>query len=151
MKSIFLFLFIISLSIPGYTKSNSIGVGVILVEPTGLSANYNLRSNRSIDAAMGFPSGGLHLHSTYLFHNLKPWTIDHTKVDWYVGIGGRILTNATVNDNKKTLIGPRGSVGARYFFIPDQLETFGELALIVNIIESSSADLDLGIGIRYYF
>ena len=52
------------------SDKGTLGVGIILGEPTGITAKLYLKDDVAIQAAVGsaFIGGGLHLHADYVFH-----------------------------------------------------------------------------------
>lgn len=153
MKKIFsLFFVAISLSLWAEPKEK-VGVGVILGDPTGLSANYIFEPNRSVDAAIAYSFDNddkLYLHSTYLFRNPNRVKLGGAaNAGWYYGIGGRFIYEEDVKDNIR--LGVRGALGANMNFKKIPIELFAELAPVVDIVKETDFGLDAGIGVRIYF
>lgn len=131
-----------------------LGVGLVLGDPTGLSGNYRLGSQRSIDTALAWSFGrdpGFEIHADYLWH--RPDILRAPKVgfDLHYGIGGRLMSLSDRHGDERTRLGPRLPVGLSTNFNQPALEVFGEIALVMNVIPATSADLDFGIGARVYF
>lgn len=131
------------------------GIGLILGDPTGLSANYYRSSERSIDGALAWNFGsetGLEIHADYLWHRRGIFHVETVPFSMLYGIGGRMLfVNSKNNEAAKTKIGPRLPVGLETNFNQKAIEVFTEIALIMNLIPGTSADFDFGIGARVYF
>jgi hypothetical protein len=128
------------------------GLGLVIGDPTGLSGNYRF-GDRSVDAALAWNFGrwqGFEIHSDYLWH--RPGVLKGKfSFDLHYGIGGRLISISDRNENDRTYLGPRLPVGLATNFNQTALEVFAEIALIMNIIPGTSADLDAGIGARSYF
>src|SRR5438874_1571490 len=71
----------------------TLGVGIILGEPTGVTAKLYLKDDQALQAAVGFSlfRGGLHVNADYVFH---PWILqerDTFVLPAYIGPGVRVL------------------------------------------------------------
>lgn len=134
--------------------AKNFGLGVVLGNPTGISANYMLGGNKSIDGALAFDLNGddhFHIHSTYLFRHPKSLELDSVKMGWFWGVGAKFRTHDDRHGDNDYRLGPRGSIGINYIFPKAPVEIFGEIALIMNVIPKTDTDVDAGIGLRYYF
>lgn len=158
------FLFLVSaLLIGSVSHAGNFGLGGILFSPTGVSLNYYFDPEHSIDGAastgLNDSDQNLYLHSTYLWHNPGLIKISRASFDLFYGVGARIISwdedhpkNKNKDDYKdETYIGPRGSIGAGYYFAKPRLQVFGELSLTVDVIPETEADVDVAAGVRYYF
>lgn len=135
------------------------GLGLIVGEPTGISAKMYLSKANAIDGAVAWSLGdndSFHLHSNYLWHKPRAFVLDGVQIDWFYGIGVRVIT-WDKNDkhwqdrDEDFAIGPRVPVGLNYTFSEVPIEVFGEIALALDLIPDTDVDLDLGIGARFYF
>ncbi|MDZ4084630.1 MAG: hypothetical protein U1E10_16935 [Bdellovibrionales bacterium] len=135
------------------------GLGIVIGDPTGLSANYMLSAERSVDAAVAWSFGrypGFEIHADYLWHRPNLFRIEQVSFDWHYGIGGRLIStderdasNRPVND--RTYFGPRIPIGISTDFNKSTFELFSELALVMNLIPATNFDFDFGVGVRVYF
>src|SRR5437763_16304523 len=71
----------------------ALGVGIILGEPTGVTAKLYLKDDRALQAALGsaFISGGLQVHLDYVLH---PWILQDKEsfvLPVYIGPGVRFI------------------------------------------------------------
>ncbi|NQY99093.1 MAG: hypothetical protein HRT45_00315 [Bdellovibrionales bacterium] len=135
-------------------EAKEFGLGVMLGGPTGVSGNYYLTDDTSLDFGLGVGLGSrnVHLHGTYLFHMPEDITFENYSFGWYFGAGARFATRDT--DEDKTLLGPRGSIGFNFPLKTEsgrEFDIFVEAALNVSIIGSFYSDLDGAVGGRYYF
>jgi len=160
MKKIFYSIVFSSLTFTGFSghASKPFGLGVILFGPTGFSGNYFLNYKYSIDGALAWGIGdryqSIYLHSTFLYHNRNLLKISNSKLDVYFGGGPRVVSWSDYPGRKRkeaTQLGIRGALGTGYEFKDPSIEVFGELSLTMNVVPETDADIDIGLGARYYF
>jgi hypothetical protein len=150
MRRITLILLLFCL-LPPFTASaetEAFGIGVLLGEPTGLSAKVRLGETSAIDAAAAWSfldEGSFYFHADYLFHFTDVFSVDPGELPLYVGAGGKIALR------EDPFLGVRIPVGIAYEFETVPLDVFFEVAPGVGLIPETSADFGGGIGIRYYF
>lgn len=124
---------------------NDIEAGVVLGEPTGLSAKFWRSGTTAFDAAVAWSFGkeeSLHLHANYLLHN---WLeVDEGVLNWYYGLGARVLLSG------ESRFGARVPVGMQYFIPSSRLGLFFEVAPIFDLVPSTEFGVNGGIGIRYF-
>ena len=144
-------LFTLSTALAAPAEEKRLGLGAILGEPTGLSANYLLGKNNAIDFSIGWNVSGdnnFNLHSDYLWYRhglLKP---SSGSMAVYFGVGGRMELRENASDN----YGARAPIGVSYRFAdPQALEVFGEIVPILDLSPSTEFDINIGVGVRYYF
>lgn len=132
-----------------------LGLGFILGNPTGFSANYRLLpKNRSIDVALAFDlinHSIINLHTTYLWHYPNAMQVSGQYLGWYYGLGAKLQTKRKINPNDEISFGPRASLGVNFPLEKGRFDLFGETALTMNIFPRTNAILDLAIGGRIYF
>ncbi len=138
------------------------GIGIILGEPTGVSAKLYLggRSNAAVDAAAGSAvvGGGIQAHGDFLLH---PWVLtDEEKfvLPAYVGVGVRLLDADRGRTASDFHIGIRAVVGMVFDFKTIPLDVFVEVAGVGDYVISDDdeekgfgVDLNGGAGVRYWF
>lgn len=149
-----IFLSILFLSLSVRADHGPFGLGVIIGGPTGISAKYDLDSERALDGAVAWSFGGrtrLHTHMDFLWKRPAALNLDRVDLDFYYGVGGRLITRDADEAKNKTLFGVRGPVGLSYRFEKPSLEIFAELAFYMNLVSETEAGADGGIGIRYLF
>jgi hypothetical protein len=132
------------------------GLGVIIGEPTGLSANYYLDKERkySVDAAVAWTLSGdneFNVSSDYLYHYYgmleKPLHITSGKLPLYFGVGARLKLMENADDK----FGMRIPVGVAYQFAEAPLEAFAEVVPIVDLAPDTKLAWNGGVGIRFHF
>jgi hypothetical protein len=141
------------------TEKGVFGLGIILGEPTGISAKLYLSDNTAVDAAVGgaFVGGGLHVHADFLLH---PWVLENRDtfvLPAYVGVGVRLLDHDRGVEGDFH-IGARGVVGMLFDFKEIPIDAFVEVAAVLDVRLSDDDThgglglaINAGIGARYYF
>lgn len=127
-------------------KDGDIGAGVILGNPTGVTAKFWVNGDRALDVGVGFNSD-VSLYGDYLWHS---WTVFHQpsegKLPGYLGLGAQIRTTSPSE------FGLRAVAGIAYWLPRDPLEIFLELVPVLNLSpHGNGVDLNAGLGLRYYF
>lgn len=129
---------------PGYFE-----LGVILGEPTGISAKMWFDRNTAVDGAVSWSLNDndedLYLHADYLWHNYGLINDPSGLLPLYYGIGGRVVL---AND---TRFGARVPVGISWLLNGAPLDLFIEAAVILDIIPETEFEMNGGIGIRFIF
>jgi hypothetical protein len=130
------------------TNSGDFGLGVILGEPTGISAKYYTGGSNALafGAAWSFGrNANMHLHADYLIHRFDLIEVEKGRLPLYYGIGGR------VRFADKSTVGIRIPIGLSYYFQNDPLEIFFEVVPILDLTPATNFSGNGGIGLRYYF
>lgn len=136
--------------------SADVGLGVILGDPTGLSALFN---NRIAAAVAWDVSNYFHLHGdVWLIRRLLA-----EPVDWYLGVGGKVKFfhegargEGPPWEPEKDAppegvgVGVRVPVGVQWYALPE-LEVFGEIVPGISLFPNTGFDMDVGIGVRCHF
>ena len=129
-------------------QERGFGLGIILGEPTGLSAKKWLNSHSAIDGAVAWslvtPSS-FHVHADYLYHDFNIFNVKKGKLPLYFGIGFKIR----IGDEDR--LGIRIPVGICYIFEQAPLDIFLELGPVLDLTPATKLRLTSSIGIRYYF
>ncbi|MFH1239534.1 MAG: hypothetical protein V1653_05410 [bacterium] len=132
-------------------EPGDLGVGIVLGEPTGVTGKMWIDDDIALDTAMAWSfekKGYFHLHGDYLFHDpFSRLEAEQGKFLLYYGPGFRMK----FSDDDKTRIALRVVGGLDYIFQDRPLDAFFEIAALVDVIPKTKADLNAGIGIRYYF
>ena len=141
---------------PARADGGPFGLGIILGEPTGLSAKLFLSGQHAVDGALSYSlvDSALYLHADYLLH-FSGWILRAGSTHHllpYLGIGGEI---AVRGDHEHHTGG--GGIGVRVPFglawIPGHLpiDIFLEIAPGLFLLPATDPDLDAGLGLRYFF
>lgn len=131
------------------TSGGDFGLGVILGEPTGVSAKLFLGGTNAIDfgAAWSFGNNAsMHLHTDYLIHRFDLIQVESGRLPLYYGIGARVRF---ADDDAQ--LGVRIPIGLSYYFENDPIEIFFEIVPILDLAPKTSFSGNSGVVIRYYF
>lgn len=130
-------------------QGRGFGLGVILGEPTGISAKGWVSPRGAIDAGLAWSmrrEGFLHAHMDYLWH-FKDIVNTEQQVIPYIGVGGRIFGN----NNGSAVAGVRIAGGISWLPVDTPLDVFLEIAPIVDLTPETQTSVNGGVGIRFYF
>jgi hypothetical protein len=137
----------------------TLGVGIVLGEPTGISAKLYLKNDQAIQAGIGFQfiNTGLQLDVDYVFH---PWILqdkDSFVLPVYLGPGLR-LVDYEATGGSYFAPGLRAIIGLLFDFKTVPLDAFVEVGGIVEFRFGSGGSNHgfavapaVGAGVRYYF
>jgi hypothetical protein len=134
-----------------YTASaqeRKFGLGVVLGEPTGVSAKLWLGQTSAMDGVVAWSfanNPSVTLHADYLVHFFDVFSLKEGRLPLYVGIGG------TISIAPESDFGVRIPVGVTYLFDTIPLDVFLEAAPIFLFFPATTFDFSGGIGIRFYF
>ena len=129
-------------------QTRGFGLGVIIGEPTGLSAKlWTGGSNAFVfGAAWSFRGEGrVLLQADYTWHTSNLLASGPGRMPLYYGIGGRII----LDDDP--LVGVRIPVGLNYQFAGEPIDLFIEIVPILDLTPETDFDVGGGIGIRFWF
>jgi hypothetical protein len=130
------------------SQTRGFGLGIVLGEPTGLSAKLWTGSSNAFDfaAAWSFKGDGhLLLQADYVWHTFDLIKVSSGRLPLYYGIGGRII----LTDDP--LLGIRIPLGLNYQFASAPVDIFAEIVPILDLIPSTDFDLGGGLGVRFWF
>ncbi len=74
--------------------SGQFGAGLILIDPSGLSAKAWLRGSTAVAAGIGWSSESghyLHIHADLLFMAVRIASDRNLNLDFYLGAGGKVI------------------------------------------------------------
>ncbi|MGQ9671577.1 MAG: hypothetical protein ACUVV5_00415 [Candidatus Aminicenantales bacterium] len=145
-KRMLALIFILHLGLsPLLGKAHQYGLGLIFIEPTGLTGKIWLTKTTALAAAMGWSSLSdhyLHLHVDYLFYKVTLHVDRSTDFSFYLGAGGKIIFQE--RDNAWL----RFPLGIDFLSQKSPINVFFEVAPSFNF---SKLDLVGAIGLRYTF
>jgi hypothetical protein len=136
------------------------GVGLVIGEPTGISAKLYLDDTTAVQGAIGsaFVGGGWQIHADYVWH---PWILEQREsftLPAYVGPGVRFIDYTLGRDDDYLALGLRAVAGIVFDFTEIPLDVFVEVAGVLEYGFTSDVDRDgirltvnAGAGGRYYF
>jgi len=132
-------------------------LGVIMGEPTGLSAKYWMSQANAIDFGVAWSfkgEGQFHLHADYLYHKYDIFKVDSGSLPLYFGIGGRLRfdnDDPRFDDDNDVRLGLRIVLGLEYVVEDYPMSLFFEIAPIMDFVPETEGDINGGLGIRYVF
>jgi hypothetical protein len=145
---------------PITAQDHGFGMGLILGEPTGLSAKLWTSRDNALDFGLGLGLGGdrikyqgnydrsgrIHFHMDYLWHAFN--VISSTeRFPLYYGIGGRFNSGGGYDGS----LGVRGVFGIAWFPHSTPIDVFFELVPVFQVTPLTGLGFDAGLGIRYFF
>jgi hypothetical protein len=148
--------------------ARTFGLGFQIGDPTAIIGKLFLGSGNAIDFGVGFAGFGysrcrdvnnrwyycsraLSVHGDFLWQeNIVRGT---AKLDWHIGVGGRVVFNSAFNDGRDdVLLIARMPLGLDLTFArPHFIEVFFEIAPGLIFIPELWFDVDAAIGVRFYF
>jgi len=145
----------------GRGPGGAFGLGLIIGEPTGLSAKLWTSSTNAFDFGLGWSVGGeqagrfdgssvggdrVHIHADYVWHSFDAIQSPE-RFPLYYGIGGRINSGGLYRSSAAV----RGVLGILWLPRDTPIDVFLELAPSLQLTPSSGFYFDLGLGARYFF
>ncbi len=144
-----------------FSQEHNFGLGVIIGEPTGLSAKLWTSKVNAFDFGLGWSFGGdrvgnhegdyngetrFHVHMDYLWHAFE---VIHSceRFPLYYGFGGRINSGGGYS----TSVAIRGVFGIAWMPHETPVYVFLELVPSLQVAPSTGFGIDAGLGARYYF
>jgi len=126
------------------------GLGMIVGEPTGVSAKLGIGRKNAVDGALAWSlddSDDLYVHADYLFHDYNLIPVEKGQLPLYFGLGGRLRLREDGDDT----VGVRFPVGLEYIFATAPFEVFVEIAGILELAPDTDFDVNGGLGARFTF
>jgi hypothetical protein len=151
----------LSLAVQGsFAQEGGFGLGVIIGEPTGVSAKLWTSSVNAFDFGLGWSIGGdrigenedyngesrVHFHVDYLWHSFDA-IHSSERFPLYYGFGGRMNSGGGYEGS----VAIRGVFGIAWLPHNTPIDVFLELVPSIQLTSSTGFGLDAGIGARYFF
>ena len=130
------------------SQEEGTGLGIIVGEPTGISAKYWTGRTTAIDGAVAWSfshGGSLYLHGDFLMHHFEVVDIMSGKMPLYYGFGAKVI----LKDDP--LLGGHVPLGIAYLVEDAPLDIFIEIRPGINLFPATEFDISGGIGVRFYF
>jgi hypothetical protein len=144
-----------------HAQQRKFGLGLIIGEPTGISAKLWTSPENALDFGLGWSYGGdrvdryygyydggqrVHFHIDYLWHSFN--AIRSTeRFPLYYGVGAHLNSGAGYDDS----FAIRGVFGIAWLPHTTPIDIFLELVPSLQLTYYTGFALDAGVGIRYYF
>ncbi len=155
-------LFCLFLMIQGsMAQERGFGLGVIIGEPTGISAKLWTSSVNAFDFGLGWSFGGdrigkyngyydggrrVDFHLDYLWHSFSA-IHSSERFPLYYGFGGRMNSGAGYEGS----VAVRGVFGIAWLPQNTPIDVFLEVVPSLQLTSSTGFGFDAGIGARYFF
>lgn len=138
-------------------NTSQVGLGFQLFDPTGISLKLGKTSANSIHAVLGW--GGhtdVNFQGDYLWNQYRLIPLDSQYIDGYFGIGARLQERDREYKDRDPgdsdfAAGVRVPGGLSWLAPNKKIEVFADLALVMNLIPSTHADIDFALGFHYFF
>lgn len=138
------------------SDKGAIGIGLIIGEPTGISARLYVADDKAIQVAVGsaFIGGGLQVNGDFVWH---PWILQDRAsfvLPVYLGPGVRFIDYYGARGGSSHFAaGARAVIGMLFDFKDVPLDVFVEVAGVgeYDFTKGWGAALNAGAGVRYYF
>ncbi|MDD5675768.1 MAG: hypothetical protein PHC61_16480 [Chitinivibrionales bacterium] len=142
-------------------QQRNFGLGVIIGEPTGISAKLWTSPVNAFDFGLGWSMGGdrignymgyynggsrVHFHMDYLWHWFDAIQ-SNERFPLYAGIGGSLNTGAGYDASAAI----RGVFGIAWMPHRAPIDVFLELVPSLQVVPSTGFGMDAGLGARFYF
>ena len=148
MKKAVLLIGLVGVLAGGCGGRRGFGVGVIVIEPTGVSVKGWLDNNSAANLAVGWPKDATHIHLDYVFHNFSAVRVDDGDLALYMGIGGRLkLWDDSAKDDE---VAVRIPLGVDYMFEGGRLDLFLEVVPALVVAPNSDFDVNAALGVRFF-
>jgi len=135
-------------------EPSGMGLGLIMGEPTGLTAKVWTSSHVAFDAAVGYSfwrnGQAIQVHGDMLWHTRSLIQSADGFLPLYIGIGVRAKM-ADEPDYPDLRVGIRIPFGLEYVFTRVPVGLFLELVPIIDLSPESDWGGNSAIGFRYYF
>ena len=162
MSRVVLALFVILVASPAYAdeegrEKGTFGAGIIIGEPTGVTAKLYVKDDQALQAAAGFAfvGGGIHMHLDYVFHPVILQSRDSFVLLAYIGPGVRLIQYRDGRDEDFVALGIRAVGGLLFDFKDNPLDAFVEVGGVLEYgfedDEGFGPALNVAAGVRYYF
>jgi hypothetical protein len=132
-------------SVGSAAETRKYGIGLILIDPSGLSGKAWLNRSFALAGAIGWSAEEnhyLHVHADFLFYRYRLASDKNLDLDFYLGAGGKII----FRDNDNAWF--RVPLGVDFLLRKSPLNFFFE---IVPSFDFSELKLSGAVGFRYIF
>lgn len=162
VTALFIVLLLAAVFQPSAAQRRTFGIGLIVGEPTGISAKLWTSQETAFDFGLGWSVDGgragqnnndyyytggsrVHFHMDYLWHSFDAIRASG-QFPLHYGIGGRLNSG----DGYSSTISLRGVFGISWLPRDTPIDVFLELAPTLRLTNSSGLYIGAGLGARYY-
>lgn len=129
------------------------GLGLIVGEPTGVSASFRREGPSTFDAAVAWsvPEERFHMHADYLYQvvSFRDPAAPTVEFPVFVGVGPRLRLGGG-NRTASSIIALRVPVGLNIVPTDFPVEGFIELVPVLGLYPATMMDFDAALGVRVY-
>ena len=130
------------------------GLGVVVGEPSGVSAKYFLDARHAVDLALDFSvvDDAFYVHGDYVLH-VPSLLAGLPGGRWlaYVGVGGKVKVRERKKDRDEAGLSVRVPLGVAWMPKAAPIDVFLEVVPGVQVLPSTDPDVDVGLGVRWFF
>ena len=129
-------------------QDKGFGLGILLGDPTGLSAKLWTSSENAVDFGLAWSfrrDGFFHIHADYLWH-FDPQTRGPERFRFQTGIGGRLGAG-----KGSAVVGVRVPLIFAWWPRSVPLDVFVELAPLLDLVPATEFSVNGGVGVRFFF
>lgn len=148
LRSFLIGLFCVMVLAGSAASQGNFGLGIIVGEPTGVSAKLWITERTAVDMAAAWSFSdeeAFHLHADYLFHNFDLITVEQGRLPVHFGIGGRLKFE------DESRLGVRIPIGLTYIFDGAPVDIFFEVVPILDLAPDTDFSANGAIGARFFF
>ena len=144
----------------GFAANGPFGLGIIVGNPTGISATYELSSANAVAGALAWHFyNGVQIQGDYLWKDLQLIKTSANPIGGYIGAGLRFQTwsgrwcgrSRVCDDSRGVGVGVRLPLGFEYALTPHPFHFFLEIVPTLDLIPATDLDLDVALGARFFF
>lgn len=164
MKKSFFLLLVLCVVAPVEAQDRRFGLGVVVGEPTGISAKYWTSNSEALSFGVGwyarhaawirrfdgyyyyYTGTRFHIHADYLWHDFDAIR-SAERFPLYYGVGARLETGGM----ESPAAGVRGVFGIAWMPRSTPLDVFVEIAPTILLAPSPGVGIGAGLGVRYFF
>ena len=144
-------------------RSDELGLGIMLGEPSGISGRLNLSSKTALDFGLAFSANSdVLLLVDYLFkfpHSFHSSSQFLSQLTPYVGIGGALgaasqsswFRSNFYTSSSRLILGVRIPLGLEWRPTVPSIGVFAEVAPGLTVLSSTQGFCEGDLGIRFYF
>lgn len=157
IRSVYCFCVILTgvlFSMSSEARDRKFGAGIIVGEPTGITAKYYFSEKVAVDAiaSWSFLDDAFMLISDVEADIFKiKTTARDFELPIYLGAGAILGFDRGGNDNGRTMFGVRVPVGISANWTKHHVEVYLEVAPGIKLVPETEFDITGGVGVRYWF
>lgn len=135
---------------PAAIAGGAFGLGVMVGEPTGLSAKLWADRGAAFDFGLArstAENADLAFHADFVRHRRGVPGVQDGTLPFYYGLGVRLRTRDGVDDD----LGVRLPLGLDFLMVDSSFDVFVEVVPVLDVSPGTDLDLNAAVGARYFF